>query len=725
MKLDVIMTTFDRTDLLKATVDSYCESAVTPDEIQVFDDCSANFGAVAMEIARVPGAVLHRRQKNLGCNKNTPAALQYMFEKHGSEAVLVVDSDTLFAKDWWTTALAAIEALKERDCGCVTLFTHGEAKPEKTINGVAFSICTDIGAEGAVFTKTFFNKYISPVMEQRRPWDVLATGNASKDGLKPYRVCPSKLQHIGTSVGHHVGGTAFAVAAEFEGKKSSETATQPGGGNRVLVSCMGVRYDVLVASIIVRRLAKEGYDVVVETLQQYGDIVQKIGKTKSLIIEREPDCVTSKYTDAFEMKRRHPGFSYYLNLQGCSPEHIHAVKKQQLGYFVEYCNKILGKKMAVTSEDLEFETGPRYGIVVPADEYKNREMEEIVSSLTQNKESVVVLIPPEVGPALESKIIRRVAVKTKSHYEYMRLIYTAGRSVTSRVLGIGATIAGTAPAVRKNEPPTAAGKKEEKTVVVVPGAATAPDEKPKRAGKMGIAISTYFGPGTSTGRLEIFMTSIYSLLASEFPGKIIVVDDGSTSKIHLQKIANNPRIKIIYKTENGGVAKCKNTGLKNLLDCDYLFLADDDMIYNGEWWTPYISTYAKTGFRHLLFRPTIKEFPFSRHLSEEFVEHDGFPVKRMRHVNGCLFFITRDIIDMVGGFKILPNKFGFEHINFSDRVKVAANLPFYCDAADSNEWLHLSMRSYTERSIDATGYDGIAQMEYALKDKRLRESIEE
>jgi glycosyltransferase involved in cell wall biosynthesis len=241
---------------------------------------------------------------------------------------------------------------------------------------------------------------------------------------------------------------------------------------------------------------------------------------------------------------------------------------------------------------------------------------------------------------------------------------------------------------------------------------------------IGIAISTYFGLDTSIGRKEIFFASIYSLLASKFPGKIVIVDDGSITNKHLMEIADIKGIQIIYKHTNTGVSRTKNTGINALAGCEYLFLADDDLIYNGKWWEIYIDAYQKTKISHFAFRPPKEEFPWGR-FPEDADARNGIALRRVPHPNGCMLFFHRSVIDMVGGFKVLPNKFGFEHLNMTERILKAAKIPFSYDVVGSNDFLHLNSNSYNSRSIVVKTEEIVANREATHTNFQIKEPIEE
>lgn len=233
----------------------------------------------------------------------------------------------------------------------------------------------------------------------------------------------------------------------------------------------------------------------------------------------------------------------------------------------------------------------------------------------------------------------------------------------------------------------------------------------------GIAISTYFPIQCSSERLSIFRTSIQSLLSSEFPGKIFIVDDGSGVMDHIDILKAEDfenRIKIIYKPENSGVAKTKNTCIKLLLnnDCQVGFLADDDLKYSTGWQDIYAHSMAETRIPH---------FSLFVDKGEEIVEYNGHRVKKTPHVNGCFLTFTKKLIDSIGYFRILPYKYGHEHSNFTIRSTLFKQIPFFCDVIGSEDYINLIPESVQFKSlleIDELGFrnnERIATKEFIVE----------
>jgi glycosyltransferase involved in cell wall biosynthesis len=221
--------------------------------------------------------------------------------------------------------------------------------------------------------------------------------------------------------------------------------------------------------------------------------------------------------------------------------------------------------------------------------------------------------------------------------------------------------------------------------------------------KHGIAISTYFPKKYRTARLGIFLQSIRSLLASNYRGKIFLVDDGSGTSDHLDIIRGEDaekRISIIEKHENSGIARTKNTSIKALIDsgCRIGFLADDDMSYSPGWEDLYIRSMEKSKIPH---------FSFFMGEGAEVVMHQGHRVKKTPLLCGSFLTFTKELIDELGYFKILPYKYGHEHTNFTMRAVTWGKVPFYCDVEGSENFLTLIPESFSVKSMLDVSAEGV------------------
>ena len=96
----------------------------------------------------------------------------------------------------------------------------------------------------------------------------------------------------------------------------------------------------------------------------------------------------------------------------------------------------------------------------------------------------------------------------------------------------------------------------------------------------------------------------------------------------------------------------------------------------------------------------IPHFSFFHGEGAEVVEHNGHKVLRTPLLCGSFLTITKNLIDRIGYFKVLPYKYGHEHTNFTMRNIFSKEIPFYCDVVDSDKYLRIIPESFTVKSME-------------------------
>jgi hypothetical protein len=85
---------------------------------------------------------------------------------------------------------------------------------------------------------------------------------------------------------------------------------------------------------------------------------------------------------------------------------------------------------------------------------------------------------------------------------------------------------------------------------------------------------------------------------------------------------------------------------------------------------------------------------------------------------------TRQALDRVGGFKILPHRYGFEHINWTYRAVRAGLAPFPADIVESSRYIRRNERPSTlDASEIQIGAEANREPGYTIT--RLYEPFEE
>ena len=163
-----------------------------------------------------------------------------------------------------------------------------------------------------------------------------------------------------------------------------------------------------------------------------------------------------------------------------------------------------------------------------------------------------------------------------------------------------------------------------------------------------------------------------------------------------QIATTTPLSYLIYHAADGqpdrkGIAYRKNECLIALKGCDYIFLFDDDCFPIKEGWADYFINASKaSGQHHLMYlreTPTIKKIA-SPH--DELIEYNNCA--------GCMMFITKEVIDKVGGYGKYLN-YGYEHAGYSQRIHNAGLTPLgkYTCPAGVGEYIYAMDYDYSRR----------------------------
>ena len=147
--------------------------------------------------------------------------------------------------------------------------------------------------------------------------------------------------------------------------------------------------------------------------------------------------------------------------------------------------------------------------------------------------------------------------------------------------------------------------------------------------------------------------------------KIVVIDDNSDDehKKGNMDACDDSRVFYSYNMTRKGVARSKNECLKNLKNCDYVFLFDDDCFPQADGWANiYIEAHLATDIHHFIFIGP----PYSD--EAQTVNVNDFPVWVSPNAGGVLMFLTKTAIQKVGGYNQGYKNYGYEHSGYSNRV---------------------------------------------------------
>lgn len=176
--------------------------------------------------------------------------------------------------------------------------------------------------------------------------------------------------------------------------------------------------------------------------------------------------------------------------------------------------------------------------------------------------------------------------------------------------------------------------------------------------------------------------------------KIFVVDDGSTEKADMSGF---PAIEYVELPENVGIATAKNKCLE-LADewgADHIFLFDSDTWPRKQGWeVPYIV--SSEPHMMYIFTQFATAGKNGHNLSDCVEIYRDSKKVAYSHVRGCMLYLDRRVLDVVGGFDERYGKAMFEHTDFSNRIHNAGLTSFrVMDVPDSQSLIY-SMDEYRE-----------------------------
>lgn len=137
-----------------------------------------------------------------------------------------------------------------------------------------------------------------------------------------------------------------------------------------------------------------------------------------------------------------------------------------------------------------------------------------------------------------------------------------------------------------------------------------------------------------------------------------------------------------------GVAHSKNKSLRKLYDagCEYFFLFDDDVWLKRKGFFHWVYRVHKaSGIHHFCYMN-----PNAYHNVVESYKFDNHTVNRHEGLSGCFLFLTRDVLDKVGGYDLDFKGYGYNHIEYTSRINVAYGRPHnhYLSINDMHLFLH-------------------------------------
>lgn len=236
--------------------------------------------------------------------------------------------------------------------------------------------------------------------------------------------------------------------------------------------------------------------------------------------------------------------------------------------------------------------------------------------------------------------------------------------------------------------------------------------------KTAICITTYNRPDILYRGLEEQLKHIPD------NAQIFIVNDGSVDAPDHDEL-----IKIVKKYDlaeppimhtfnhNRGIAAAKNKCLEMADEwgADHIFLFDSDTWPRVDGWEqPYIQ--SKEPHLMYIFEKFATDGPNGHNLNDCKEIYRDSSIVAFNHVRGCMLYIERRVLDVVGGFDVRYGKAMFEHTDWSNRIHNAGLTSFrVMDIPDSQSLIY-AMDEYREASSSISALD----RQNGLRDNRDR-----
>jgi len=233
-------------------------------------------------------------------------------------------------------------------------------------------------------------------------------------------------------------------------------------------------------------------------------------------------------------------------------------------------------------------------------------------------------------------------------------------------------------------------------------------------------MSGKIGVGVITCNREDFLTQCLDSIPLGMVDEICVINDGDRLSVDITD--NYRKIFMQEHVVNLGVGKSKNDALKYLtsMDCDYIFLLEDDIILlDKNVFNEYIKAHKASGIHHFNYGPgspfnrkqTIKNYDLhNRHLLDQHTEPNprmvidygnDIKVSLFEHTVAMFSFFTKEILDKVG---LIDEDYynAWEHVDHTYRIiKEGYHPPFwyFADVYNSHKYVTEAPEAIDKSSI--------------------------
>lgn len=210
--------------------------------------------------------------------------------------------------------------------------------------------------------------------------------------------------------------------------------------------------------------------------------------------------------------------------------------------------------------------------------------------------------------------------------------------------------------------------------------------------KIAITITTYNRPDV----LLRGLAEQLKYMPEDAESHIFIVDDGSTDPLS-PELFDRPLVTYYQFKQNRGIAAAKNKCLELAEEwgADHIFLFDSDTWPRRSGWEkPYIN--SREPHLMYIFTKFATEDKNGHNLSDCVEIYRDSAIVAYNHVRGCMLYIDRKVLDVVGGFDFRYGKAMYEHTDWSNRIHNAGLTSFRVMDVPNSQDLIYAMDEYRE-----------------------------
>jgi hypothetical protein len=359
MNIHVVMTAFNRVDLLTKCVDSIVESDYYPvGKICVFDDCSDD-ERVQEQINRIGGVEYEKNPIRIGCDGNTPHALEVTFTKNPDcTHILILDSDLAVTKEWWAHIERCVKSMEsDEQIGAIQALNLDNI-PSKSISTKYLDMleCIYLSGCGLIVSRIFWQTFVVKQSNYKWfAWDVRSTEAAHRCGFKNYCLKETAMQHLGAWDGSHRG--PGQIASTFIG-----TPDKPGDPFRGTTVCLiaGENFCDIALAIMAARIAKKrGFaTTIINQNKEWGEFISIISNKEIKVNDYRytPESRDGRYNlITKDVQKMLGGVSVVINMETAADECRWMIYScsGDVEKFIEA--KLVGAGISCTKEDFDWE----------------------------------------------------------------------------------------------------------------------------------------------------------------------------------------------------------------------------------------------------------------------------------------------------------------------------------------------------------------------------------